>query len=306
MNNQEKFAILKGLNLPTNEYAITASGPLGIRNLREINDVDIIVTPKLWDSLASKYGVTDTGSVKKIILNEMIETFCEDSFYTDQKDPNAPTVAERISQREIIAELPFDSLENVLHYKRKLRRAKDLSDIFLIERFLSMHFEPLKKGQQDLVKGWLKQDYVAKYWYGEGLQNTLNTIERFINDQEILFTLWIAYDGDIPFGYLMTSDVDPEKDHLLAKYCGPKASAITLDLCIGNPTYLGKGLGHIMIQQLLLQKFSSKTDVFIDPSVDNPKAIHVYGKAGFQKREEFVPEWDRTDRCLLMQLKMES
>ena len=98
--NKKKFAPLKELNLPIDQYVVTASGPLGIRNLREIGDIDIIVTPKLWDTLAAKYGVTNTGSVKKIvILDGLIEAFQEGSFYTAPKDVNAPTIAERISKK---------------------------------------------------------------------------------------------------------------------------------------------------------------------------------------------------------------
>jgi hypothetical protein len=137
MGNQEKFAALREFNLPIGQYAITASGPLGIRNLREIQDIDLIVTPKLWDSLAEKYGVTDTGSVKKIVFpGQLIEAFKEGSFYFDSEDPNAPTVAERISDAEIIEGLPFDSLKHVLYFKHKLSRDKDLKDILLIETYL--------------------------------------------------------------------------------------------------------------------------------------------------------------------------
>jgi RimJ/RimL family protein N-acetyltransferase len=168
-----------------------------------------------------------------------------------------------------------------------------------------MHFKPMTKEQKKLVKGWLAQDYVGKYWYGVGLQNTLHSIEKFISGQKTPFTIWIAYDGTTPFGYLMTSKINPKKDLLYGKYCDLKAKAITLDLLIGNRDYLGKGLSHLMIHQLLLQEFSFVTDVFIDPSVDNPKAIHVYEKAGFQKLIEFVPPWEPDSRCVLMYLKME-
>ncbi len=167
----------------------------------------------------------------------------------------------------------------------------------------SIRFEHLRKDQVDLVKQWLSQEYVAEYWYGPGLQNTLNSIAKFVNGQETLFTLWIAYDGNIPFAFLMTSKVDLDKDLLYAKYCDSGANAITLDLLIGNPSYLGRGLSHIMIQQLLIQEYSSISDVFIDPGIDNAKAIHVYEKAGFQKCEDFIPEWDPTSPCILMQLR---
>jgi hypothetical protein len=78
--NHQKFKALKKWNLPIGKYAITGSGPLGIRNLREINDIDIIVTSELWDSLAERYGIIDKNGVKKIVFPEgKVEAFEKDS-----------------------------------------------------------------------------------------------------------------------------------------------------------------------------------------------------------------------------------
>ncbi len=136
-HNQHKFLQLKNLNLPLGQYAITGSGPMGIRNLREIADIDIIVSDELWDRLAAQYGITDTNGVKKIVFPDgLIEAFCEGSFYMVTNDKNAPTIAERIAKAEIIEGLPFECLEYVLYYKRKMGRGKDLKDIQAIEAWL--------------------------------------------------------------------------------------------------------------------------------------------------------------------------
>ena len=37
--NAQKFEQFKKLNLPLGEYAITGSGPMGIRNLKAIGDI---------------------------------------------------------------------------------------------------------------------------------------------------------------------------------------------------------------------------------------------------------------------------
>lgn len=139
-NNQRRFAALKKYNLPIGQYAIGGSGPLGIRNLREIGDIDIIVSPQLQTILAAKYGVTDDGKIKKIVFpNDDIEAFWEGSFYSIPHDSNAPTIAEMIDQAEIIDGLPFESLKYVVYFKRKMNREKDLNDIFLIEEWQKTH-----------------------------------------------------------------------------------------------------------------------------------------------------------------------
>lgn len=166
-----------------------------------------------------------------------------------------------------------------------------------------MDFKSLKKNQKDLVVGWLKQDYVAHYWYGEGLKTTLESIEEFISGKKTMFDHWIAYDNTTPFGYLMTSPVDLKTEPFFSKHCDEHSVAVTLDLLIGDQNYLGKGLAHLMIKELLEQKFPNITDIFIDPSSNNTKAIRVYEKAGFKKIHEFNPEWDPSSTHLLMRLK---
>jgi GrpB-like predicted nucleotidyltransferase (UPF0157 family) len=137
-NNNNKFSEVKKLNLPVDQYAITGSGPMGIRNLKEINDIDIIVTSKLWNDLALKHPIVDQNNVKKIVIpNSLIEIFCETSFYTKTKEKDEPNVAQRIGNSEIIDGLPFESLKNTLFYKYKMGREKDLKDIEIIESWLN-------------------------------------------------------------------------------------------------------------------------------------------------------------------------
>jgi hypothetical protein len=132
--NKYKFNAIKALNLPIGQYAITGSGALGIRNLKTIGDIDIIVTAELWNILAKKHGVTNENNVQKIVFPDgIVEALGEQSFHAEKKDRGAPAINERIAKAEIIEGLPFESLEHVLYYKRKMNREKDKQDIELIE-----------------------------------------------------------------------------------------------------------------------------------------------------------------------------
>lgn len=135
-NNRQKFAAVKKLGLPIGQYAITGSGALGIRNLREIGDIDIIVLDELWNALAAKYDVTEEIGVKKIVFPDgVIEALGESALYTEKNNPNTPTIADRIANAEIIEGLPFESIEHVLYYKRKMGREKDMRDVQIIEEW---------------------------------------------------------------------------------------------------------------------------------------------------------------------------
>jgi hypothetical protein len=128
---------LKKLELPTDQYVIIGSGALGIRNIKEIGDIDIMVSPELWITLSKKYEITNENGVKKIIFPDgIIEAFYEGSFYTAPEDLQAPSIPSRIENAELIEGLPFDSIETVLYYKRKNGREKDLKDILLIEQWM--------------------------------------------------------------------------------------------------------------------------------------------------------------------------
>lgn len=132
--NAHKFEAVRKLGLPLGQYAITGSGAIGIRNLRLIGDIDIIVTQVLWDALAEKYGVVDENGVRKIVFPDgIVEALYEGSFYNEPKESDAPTILTRIQQAEIIEELPFEQLEHVIYYKRKMGREKDLHDIARIQ-----------------------------------------------------------------------------------------------------------------------------------------------------------------------------
>ncbi len=133
--NDEKFETLKKFNLPLGHYAIIGSGPLGIRNLRAIADIDIIVSEELWNILADKYEIVEEHGIKKIVFpGNLIEAFCESSFDIYIKDKDQPTISERITQADIINQLPFESLDNTIYFKRKMGREKDLQDIAMIEQ----------------------------------------------------------------------------------------------------------------------------------------------------------------------------
>lgn len=147
---------------------------------------------------------------------------------------------------------------------------------------------------------WFEKEYIKTYWNGKGLENTLRDIALFTsveNASQAKFTHWLAcYQGQA-FAYLLSSDVTKD-DELINKYLDKGEKAITLDLLIGEESYLGKGYGTLLIQQFLSKNFPLYK-VFIDPECANKRAIHVYEKAGFQALETFTPSWNPKPHILM-------
>ncbi|MFH0937224.1 MAG: hypothetical protein V1808_02940 [Candidatus Daviesbacteria bacterium] len=126
---------LNALNLPKDQYAITSSGPLAVREIREAADLDLIITDDLMKKLARKYPITPGPPCDKIIIGN-IEILGNFSLYNDS---SLVSTQEQINTADIISGHPFVNLEIVKKFKEKSGREKDLKDIELIDQYLAQH-----------------------------------------------------------------------------------------------------------------------------------------------------------------------
>lgn len=115
------------------------------------------------------------------------------------------------------------------------------------------NFKPVDQAHRSLVHNWLIQPHVAKWFYGQGLENTFKHLDEFLHGASFA-QYWLAYDKNHPFAFLITSSVEKPNDEL-TKWCAKEGQAITLDVLIGDTNYLGKGLSHILIREFLLSQF---------------------------------------------------
>ena len=152
-----------------------------------------------------------------------------------------------------------------------------------MKRHFRFSFQPVKKAQQALVLQWIAQQHINEWLHGDGLKNTINDLEQFVDGGKPWATHWIAYDADLPFAYLLTSELE--------KTAEPPNNAISLDLFICRLDYIGKGWSVQMIHEFILSQFPHMDEVHIDPEIGNTRAVHVYKKAGFEITGEFIASW---------------
>lgn len=164
-------------------------------------------------------------------------------------------------------------------------------------------FKLVRKEERDLVHTWLAKPHVAEWFYGDGLQGTIKHLDEFL-DGSLKAQYWIGSTNGRPFVFFITSNVEKPDDEL-SKWCSDEGKAITLDMLIGEESFLGKGLSAPVIQEFIRSQFPHVDEVLIDPEAANERAVHVYQKAGFEIQGEFVPAYNPKPH-LMMKMKLSS
>lgn len=132
------FAKLRELNLPREEYVVIGSGILGALSIRNTGDLDLLVSPALFEQLRERGWkqemVTYDGRPREKLESGDTEVF-KDFWYGG----NTVDTAHMIAGATIIENFPFLPLEKLREIKVAFNREKDHRDIALIDRYLNAH-----------------------------------------------------------------------------------------------------------------------------------------------------------------------
>lgn len=149
------------------------------------------------------------------------------------------------------------------------------------------------------IFSWLAEPHIQAFW--DNTQAHKDDIINFIHGRKTpsdycdgRYTYWIALSAGEPYAMLMTIQETPKEDigDLKLAHLSETGHSYSLDYMIGNTAYIGKGYGALTIIKFvdfLRKSFDKKADTFlIDPACDNPRAKHVYEKAGFRYIADFI------------------
>ena len=129
--------LVKSLNLKKGEYSVFGSALLQIYKLRNSNDIDIVVTKKLYtvlkDSANWEEKIHINGNVS--LYNNIFEIYKSWNF----KNYN-PSISELIRNSIYIENIPFVNIQEVLNWKRVRFLDKDKTDIKLIMNYLDLKY----------------------------------------------------------------------------------------------------------------------------------------------------------------------
>ena len=151
-------------------------------------------------------------------------------------------------------------------------------------------FRRAELNDDGLISRWFHSPHVSEFW-GDAPAN-IRDFRSAMTGVCALFNYWIGRDDTIPFCLLITTDATRDTPEHLESLLPETGEAWTLDVLIGPPEYVGRGIATQMLESFLshiqYQNRALRT-VLIDPEANNSRAIHVYEKAGFQLVSEFVP-----------------
>jgi RimJ/RimL family protein N-acetyltransferase len=160
-------------------------------------------------------------------------------------------------------------------------------------------FDKATLADKDTLFSWLATPHVQEFWdttqaHKDDLINFMQgrkTPSSYCNGQ---YVYWIAQTNGEPFAMLMTiqTTVHDPIDEIKLQYLSQTGHTYGIDYLIGHTKYLGQGYGAqtlIAFMAYFREHVDTKTDTFlIDPASDNPKAKHVYQKAGFEHVSDFI------------------
>lgn len=157
---------------------------------------------------------------------------------------------------------------------------------------MNIQFEKAELKHIDTIFEWLRQPHMMEFW--DNTQEHKDDIMNFIHGEKQHYfygttKYWIgSIEGEL-YCFLL-SDIlqkDQELSDVHREHMSKSGHTIGLDFGIGNTKFLGRGLAAQTLEAFMsfyCEFVDPLVDTFfIDPDPNNPRAVRVYSKAGFEK-----------------------
>jgi aminoglycoside 6'-N-acetyltransferase len=139
-------------------------------------------------------------------------------------------------------------------------------------------FEPVGPQHLPILRTWFHMPHVTQWWHDYAA--TLRELEFGKESDSV--RPYVAYLNGHAFAYIQSWTPTENDDYPWQRGMPPDVRG--MDLFIGPPDQLNKGLGPLLIQAFAakLRREGAK-QIVIDPNIGNARAIRAYQKAGFKK-----------------------
>lgn len=133
MKWRDVVAKVNAMDWPANSCVVFGSCPMALAGLRESRDIDLFVSPELYDKLKKDgWETVIKGPKDKPLVHDVFEAHRDWEFSS-----YAPKFEELLERATVVDGIPFASLTDVRKWKAASGRPKDIADIKLIDNYLS-------------------------------------------------------------------------------------------------------------------------------------------------------------------------
>ncbi len=141
---------------------------------------------------------------------------------------------------------------------------------------MSFNFKELVESDLPLIKDWLQQPHISKWFDTNEWINEI--FSNMISD-------WVWYFqaelDSIPVGFTQYYNTSKAPK---GSWSSQQAGTIGIDFFIGNPSFLGKGYGILLVNNFVefVIKNANPKRIIADPDKDNIKSQHILKRCGFR------------------------
>lgn len=149
-------------------------------------------------------------------------------------------------------------------------------------------FRPLRADDTDLLLAWRRQDHVRRWWHETTAEEVAAECAELLSGVEPVYPLIILLD-ERPIGFIQWYQLWNDGVVISPSYAqlAPEIprNAAAIDLFIGAPDCVHRGVGPDVLRALLRQRIFAQPDIpgcMISPDPANAAAIRAYEKVGFR------------------------
>lgn len=179
---------------------------------------------------------------------------------------------------------------------------------------INIHFQKANLSHKNIIFEWLEKPHMREFWdnspkHSEDILNYMNGRKKRSDYFGGTNNYWVGLIDTNPVCFILTHEEtdDPDTPEPYRSHVSKTGKTYGLDFGIGNEAYVGIGIAVLTLNafmKFIVEEVDPEVDTFfIDPFVNNPRAIHVYKKAGFQIVAEFTQHggyFDQSEGVLML------
>lgn len=154
---------------------------------------------------------------------------------------------------------------------------------FAIDHDLVVLLRPMTRGDLPVVTQWREQPHLRRWWAADG-EPTLEAVTKAYGPRIDGMTptrMWVVEVNGRSVGFVQDYRV---RDHPDFPLLTPDPDAVGVDYAIGEPEWVGRGLGVRLLWAWMLRarhRFPEAGSFFAAPDHRNAASLRVLEKAGF-------------------------